>query len=72
MRLEHDATTDGQPVWMAFDDSLPGCMAQGFTEDEARDELALARHEYLRSLWEDGLLAESKSIGADVNYEDVA
>ena len=71
IRLERDITTDGRyVVWIAYDDDFPGCMAQGDTESEARAELVLARREWLRCLAEDGLLAESRSAGADVSYED--
>jgi predicted RNase H-like HicB family nuclease len=33
--------------WMAYHPTLPGCMAQGFTQESARENLVYARKEYL-------------------------
>lgn len=54
VEYEWDELLDGSPVVMASNPALPGCMAQGATEDEARRELSEARQEYVYSLLEDG------------------
>lgn len=42
-----DKFEDGTPVFVACDIDLPGCMAQGSTEEEAVRELENARVAYL-------------------------
>ncbi|MDE0608444.1 MAG: type II toxin-antitoxin system HicB family antitoxin [Anaerolineaceae bacterium] len=54
VEYEWDELLDGSPVVMASNPALPGCMAQGATEDEARRELSEARQEYVYALLEDG------------------
>lgn len=48
-----DETTEGEVVYLLSHPELPGCMAQGRTIDEARDNLVDARKEYILSLLED-------------------
>lgn len=55
VEYEWDELSDGSPIVMAVNPELPGCMAQGATEEEARRELSEARQEYVHSLLEDGL-----------------
>ncbi|MDP2167251.1 MAG: type II toxin-antitoxin system HicB family antitoxin [Thermodesulfovibrionales bacterium] len=61
MRLEYmtvvlsDQYTDGAPCFMAMHPQLPGCMSHGDTIEEAIQNLAEARREYIASLIEDGL-----------------
>lgn len=55
LEYEWDELADGSPVVMAINPELPGCMAQGATEEEAREELREARQEYIYSLLEDEL-----------------
>src|SRR3972149_11913568 len=50
-----DETTDNEPIFVAYNPELRGCMAQGETVAEAVEELAEARLEYILSLLEDGL-----------------
>lgn len=54
VEYEWDELLDGSPIVMASNPALPGCMAQGATEEEARRELSEARQEYVYSLLEDG------------------
>ena len=51
-----DKTTDGKDIFLARNPQLYGCMAQGFTEEEALDSLLDARVDYIASLLEDGEL----------------
>jgi predicted RNase H-like HicB family nuclease len=55
VEIIHDETTTGEPIIVMSHPELPGCMAQGSTLKEAREELAEARKEYILSLLEDGL-----------------
>ena len=50
-----DVTTDGEPIFVASNPELPGCMAQGATEEEAIENLTEARIDYIASLLDDGL-----------------
>jgi len=50
-----DETTDGQPVYFARNLELPNCLGQGFTYEEAVQDLLLARIDYIYSLLEDDL-----------------
>jgi predicted RNase H-like HicB family nuclease len=50
-----DETTDGQPVYVAYNPELEGCMGQGETTDQAIIDLGNARIDYIHSLLEDGL-----------------
>ncbi len=50
-----DETTDGELILVAETPELPGCTSQGITIQEALDNLADARKEYIQSLLEDGL-----------------
>jgi len=47
IEFEWDELSDGSPVVVAINPELPGCMAQGDTEEEALDELEEARQEYI-------------------------
>lgn len=47
VEFEWDELSDGSPVVMAINPELPGCMAQGDTEEEALQELEEARQEYI-------------------------
>ncbi len=50
-----EATGDGAAIHVASNPELPGCMSTGATQDEAIENLADARREYIASLIEDGL-----------------
>ncbi len=52
--ISKDETTDGHPVYLMSHPELPGCMTQGATIEEARENLQDARYEYILSLLEDG------------------
>ena len=54
VRYEADETTNGQPLVMASNPELPGCMAQGKDTREAADNLEEARIDYILTLLEDG------------------
>lgn len=43
-----DQTSDGRPCWVAEAPDLPGCVAYGRNEDEAKQNLAAARRVYLK------------------------
>ena len=47
IEFEWDELSDGSPVVAAINPELPGCMAQGDTEEEALNELEEARQEYI-------------------------
>ena len=47
IEFEWDELSDGSPVVVAMNPELPGCMAQGDTEEEALQELEEARQEYI-------------------------
>lgn len=47
VEFEWDELSDGSPVVVAIHPELPGCMAQGDTEEEALQELEEARQEYI-------------------------
>lgn len=53
--VAEDQTTEGKPVYLASTPELPGCMAQGATEQEALENLLDARTEYILSLLKDDL-----------------
>ncbi len=53
--IMRDETTTGEPIYLLSHPELPGCMAQGRTIEEAQDNLADARKEYILSLLEDNL-----------------
>lgn len=77
VRIAQDETTDGKQVWFLTVLELPGCMAQGATQDEALKNLREARIEYILSLLDDGLpvptptrtisITTSNSTGGDVD-----
>lgn len=48
--VAHDESTDGEPLFIAIDPDLPGCMAHGATSDEAVANLTEARRLYLEDL----------------------
>ena len=60
--VTHDETTDGNEIYLASHPELAGCMAQGKTMQEAIDDLALARVDYIASLLEDGLTVPGPGI----------
>lgn len=53
--IMRDETTTGEPIYLLSHPELLGCMAQGQTIEEAQDNLADARKEYILSLLEDNL-----------------
>lgn len=55
IEYEVDETVDGKKVNVLRHPELYGCMAQGFTIEEALKELEEVRYEYLLSILEDGL-----------------
>ena len=50
-----DATTDGEPCYLASHPELPGCLAHGDTANDAIDNLNDARRLYIETLLERGL-----------------
>jgi len=55
LSIFNDAEVDGQPVFLAKNNELYGCMAQGSTLEEAIENLKDARIDYIYSLLVDGL-----------------
>lgn len=55
MVIERDELSNGEPVYLASNPELPGCMSQGATSEEAVKNLRDARITYIYSLLEDGL-----------------
>jgi predicted RNase H-like HicB family nuclease len=53
--VERDETTDGQPVYVARVRELEGCISQGKTDKEAKENVKRAMVDYIYSLLEDGL-----------------
>jgi predicted RNase H-like HicB family nuclease len=51
-----DQTTDDQPIYIAKNPELEGCLSQGKTPDEAAQNLSAARIDYIYSLLEDNIL----------------
>jgi predicted RNase H-like HicB family nuclease len=54
-QIRRTKTTTGETVYFAACQDLPGCLAQGQTPQEARQDLQAARFDYIYSLLEDGL-----------------
>ena len=50
-----DRLSDGELWFMARDPRFPGCLSDGATLDEARENLDDARCEFIQSMLEDGL-----------------
>ena len=50
-----DETTDGEPIYVAINPELEGCVAQGETMDEAYRNLAEVRLDCIQHLLEHGL-----------------
>ena len=48
--LEKDETTKGEPIFLALNPELPGCMSHGKTEEEALNNLKEARIDYIQTL----------------------
>ena len=59
-----DTTTEEEQIYVAANPELPGCMAQGKTEELALANLSEARIDYIASLLEDGLTVPSPNISA--------
>jgi len=57
-------TTTGEACYLANHPQLPGCMASGTTEDEARENLDDARELYLSALKHRGIPAPLPTGGA--------
>ena len=55
VEIERDTLSDGQTVYLARNPELPGCKAQGMSEDEAKKNLDEARVDYIYALLEEGL-----------------
>ena len=58
----HDETTTERPIFVAKITELQGCIAQGFTMEEALHNLRHAATDYIYSLLEDGLPVPAPSI----------
>ena len=52
--ISTEKLSDGRVVYMAKNPTLEGCMAQGFTEEEAISNLEEARIDYIYDALEDG------------------
>ena len=50
-----DATTDGEPTYLARVLEMDGCFGQGDTPEAATEDLRLAIADFIESLLEDGL-----------------
>jgi predicted RNase H-like HicB family nuclease len=50
-----DSTTEDEPVFVALNPELEGCVAQGDTSNEARENLGLIRKDYIQHLLEHDL-----------------
>jgi predicted RNase H-like HicB family nuclease len=57
-----DITTDGESVYIASCLDFEGCIGQGLTPEEAKEDLQAARIDYIYSLLEDGLLVSADEI----------
>lgn len=55
LQIISDETTDGEPCFVAMNPELQGCIGQGPTEEEAIEDLSLARIDYIHSLLDDDL-----------------
>ena len=55
VKVSQDESSPGQPIFLAENIELVGCMAQGDTIKDAIAELEDARIAYIESLLEDGL-----------------
>lgn len=53
--ISRDKTTRGDSIYLLENPELPGCMAQGRTIEEARQNLKDARVDYIASLLRDSL-----------------
>jgi predicted RNase H-like HicB family nuclease len=53
--VRYEPENNGAPDYIAFHPELPGCFAQGYTPQEAIDNLAEVRLLWIKSLLEDGL-----------------
>lgn len=62
LSIFNDEELDGQPVFLAKNHELYGCMAQGSTLDEAIENLKDARIDYIYSLLLDGLDVPNPSL----------
>ena len=54
--VEADVLSNGKPVFIARNLELEGCKSQWYTPDEAKDNLDMARIDYIYSLLEDGIV----------------
>jgi predicted RNase H-like HicB family nuclease len=54
--IEADVLSNGRPVFIARNLELEGCKSQGYTPNEAKANLDLARIDYIYSLLEDGIV----------------
>ncbi len=55
MRVFADLTTDGEPGYYAMIPELPGCVSDGDTVEEARQNVESAKVDFIYFLLEDGL-----------------
>lgn len=62
-----DETTEGEPIYVALNPELKGCVSQGDTPDEAIANLREARVDFIYFLLEDGLdVPEPKQLGSHI------
>jgi predicted RNase H-like HicB family nuclease len=67
-----DETTDGDPIYVAMNPELEGCIAQGDTPDEARQNLSETRIDFIRYMLEDDVpIPEPQPISNAVIYANV-
>jgi len=58
-----DETTEGEPIYVAMNPELEGCVAQGDTPEEARYNLNETRIDFIRYMLEDDVpIPEPQSI----------
>ena len=55
IRIFADETTDGEPGYYAMIPEMPGCVSDGATVEEAKENLESARVDFIYFLLEDGL-----------------
>jgi predicted RNase H-like HicB family nuclease len=55
VEIRQDETTDGEPVYLALNPELNGCLGQGKSIEEALSDLDSARIDFIESMLDDGL-----------------
>lgn len=70
VRIFADETTDGEPGYYAMMPEMPGCVSDGATVEEAKENLESARVDFIYFLLEDGLtVPEPKMASSPVRID---